>query len=268
VTVESLFVPDGEAWVATPFSRGPWDPAALHGGPVSALLARTAAGVAAPGLAPNRITVELLRPVPLGRPLLATGSLVRPGRNVQLVDARLTLADTGVDMAWARVLFMRTTAVRLPTDDPTLGPLLVPERPPPGPDGLARTEPGIEGARPSFHRDAIEVRFVEGGTAGPVTFWCRLLLPVVPGEDATPLERCVALADMGNGLSAVVGFDTHTFINPELTVHLARVPDGPWLAMRSRTLYAPDGTALAESDLFDHDGHLGRAAQSLLVDAR
>jgi hypothetical protein len=268
VTVEPLFAAAGDAWIATEWSRGPWDPNALHGGPPAALLARAAETIAGTGLAPSRMTVELLRPVP-AEPLIATAVLARPGRTVQLVDARLTLASTGVDVAWARVLFIRSAAVALPTDDPRLAPLLVAEPSPPGPDGLARVDPGIDGPRPAFHRDATELRFVAGaGLPGPVTFWGRLLAPVVPGEEPSPLQRTVALADMGNGVSAVVGFDTHTFINPELSVHLARLPQGEWLGMRSRTLYGTAGAGLAESELFDTAGRMGRAVQSLVMDAR
>jgi hypothetical protein len=74
----------------------------------------------------------------------------------------------------------------------------------------------------AFARDAIEIRFVEGDwfMPGPVALWARLLVRVVPDEEPSPLQRTVALADMGNGVSWVVGFDTHTFINPDLTVHL------------------------------------------------
>ena len=51
-------------WLPTDLARGPWDPGALHGGPVAALLARAAEPLLEP-LQPVRLTVELLRPVPM-----------------------------------------------------------------------------------------------------------------------------------------------------------------------------------------------------------
>ncbi len=60
-------------------SRGPWDPASCHGGPVGALLARAVEQVGPAGawqLA--RLTVELTRPVPVGKPLDADRSRRAP----------------------------------------------------------------------------------------------------------------------------------------------------------------------------------------------
>ena len=103
---------------------------------------------------------------------------------------------------------------------------------------------------------------------GPVTMWGRLRVPLVAGEEPSPLQRTAALSDMGNGVSGVVGFDTHMFINPELTIHLWRVPAGEWTALRCRSDLGRRGIGLATTALYDTDGFFGRAAQSLYVDAR
>jgi hypothetical protein len=93
-------------------------------------------------------------------------------------------------------------------------------------------------------------------------------VPLLPGEDLTPLQRTVALSDMGNGVSGVVGFDTHLFINPDLSVRLWRVPAGEWIGMRCRTDLGHHGVGMAETSLYDTDGRFGRAEQSLFVDTR
>src|SRR5215813_4207891 len=100
---ESLFEPDGSRFVPTELSRGPWSPDALHGGPVAALLARIATGVYADGpMQPARLTIELLRPVPLA-PLRVSTRVLRPGRKVQLVEAALHTATDEV----ARITMLR-----------------------------------------------------------------------------------------------------------------------------------------------------------------
>ncbi len=102
---DALFQPDGANVVPTEFARGPWTPDALHGGPVAALLARAVESI--PTDEPmhvTRLTVELLRPVPLA-PLSVSASVVRPGRKVQLVDARISSGDR--EVAWARALRIR-----------------------------------------------------------------------------------------------------------------------------------------------------------------
>ena len=58
------------------------------------------------------------------------------------------------------------------------------------------------------------------------------------------------------------------FINPELTVHVHRLPEGEWICMDARTTISPGGAGLAESVLSDLRGPVARGAQSLLVRRR
>jgi hypothetical protein len=63
---DALFTVHHERVTPTELARGPWDPRALHGGPVAALLARAVerADDAGTPFHVARLTVELLRPVP------------------------------------------------------------------------------------------------------------------------------------------------------------------------------------------------------------
>jgi hypothetical protein len=267
----SIFVADGDVLVPTELARGPWDEQAMHGGPPSSVLTRAIEAAEPPAgvrMEIARVTVELLRPIPI-EPVRVDAQVVRPGRRVQLVDATMTLAATGIEVARARALRIRVAPVRLPHEDPVRGPLLVPDPPPGTPEsGVAREPNDDEYA--AFHRDAIELRYVKGSfdDPGPVVTWGRLAVPVVGGERPSPLQRTLALSDMGNGVSSIVDFDTHLFINPELSVHLWRPPTGEWIALRSRTYLDDHGIGLAETALYDGVGRFGRAEQSLLVDAR
>ncbi len=98
--------------------------------------------------------------------------------------------------------------------------------------------------------------------------WIRLLAPVVEGEEPSPLQRVAAAADFGNGVSRVLPWETHLFINPELTVQLLRPAEGAWICLDARSLIGEAGIGMAESALYDERGRIGAAAQSLLVDAR
>jgi hypothetical protein len=269
--MQAIFEPDGDALVPTVLARGPWDPTAMHGGPPSALLMRAVEGVETPDgvtMGVARLTVELLRPIPL-EPLTVHAELVRPGRRIQLVDATIRRAATGDELVRGRALRIREAPVPLPYEDPVRGPLLVAEAPP------APPETGVPGASQieadvAFHQDGIELRFVEGmwNEPGPVAMWGRLQAPLVAGEETSPLQRTAALSDMGNGVSGIVGFDTHMFINPELSIHLWRVPAGEWIGLRCRSDLGRRGIGLASTSLYDGDGIFGRAEQSLLVDTR
>jgi len=260
----SLFEPvEGEGWQPTAYSRGPWAPDSLHGGPVAALLAREAesAGGAEVDWQPARLSVELLRPVPLA-PLAVGATVTRPGRKVQLVDAAVRSVGGDV-LATARLLRIRRTPEPDGAPVTTAG-----QVPPRGPEGLPRATPRI--GELAFHSHGVEHRFAAGmiGVPGPATDWIRLRVPLVPGEDPSPLQRVAAAADFGNGISGVADFGELLFINPDLTIHLHRLPAGEWVCLDAVTWMEDRGVALAESRLWDERGPLGRSLQSLLTEAR
>jgi hypothetical protein len=260
---DALFVPDGDRLVPTELTRGPWSADALHGGPVAALLARAVESCET--LVPMRVarmTVDLLRPVPL-TPLRVSARVVRPGRRVQLVEATVDAGDTPV--ARVAALRIRTATVPVPDQAPwpatPTDPLAVPER-------AFAPEAAVQGT--AFHNAAVEMRPAGGvlGSPGPARVWMRLRHPVVAGEVATPLQQVAAIADFGNGISGIVPFETHTFVNPDLTVALFRLPVSGWIGLDAISRLGHDGTGLAESLLFDEEGPIGRAMQSLYVEAR
>ena len=256
-------MPDGDRLVPTALARGPWSPDALHGGPVAALLARAVESCET--LVPMRVarlTVELLRPVPL-TPLTVSARVVRPGKRVQLVEAAVAAGDTQV--ARVTALQIRTAAVPVPEQaaspaTPT-DPLAAPER-------TFAPEATVQGT--AFHNEAVEMRVAGGalGSPGPARVWMRLRGPVVAGETPSPLQQVAAIADFGNGISGIVPFETHTFVNPDLTVAVQRLPVSEWIGLDHVHRLGRDGTGLAESLLFDQEGPIGRALQSLYVDAR
>jgi hypothetical protein len=117
---------------------------------------------------------------------------------------------------------------------------------------------------------AVEWRVAAGSfrRPGPATAWTRLRYPLVPGEQPSPLQRVLAIADSGNGISAELDLNHWHFINPELTVHLHREAVGEWICLDAQTSISPGGAGLATSVLSDLAGPIGVGAQSLLVAQR
>ena len=254
---EPLYTPDGDLLVPGQITQGPWSPDSQHGGPVAALLARTIESVDPPGpMQLVRMTVDILKPVPI-RPLLAAAVVSRPGRKVQVVDAHISV--DGQDVAWARGLCLRSEPVEVPAPEPALAG-------PAPPENLDRARLR---ARTPF-AEAVDIRFISGAwdELGPATIWTRLTVPVVAGEEASPMQRSAAGADFANGVSRVVDFDTHVFVNPDLTVALSRVPEGEWIGFEMASRLSPSGYGQAECLIFDTEGPVGRAVQSLYVERR
>ncbi|MEO6123828.1 MAG: thioesterase family protein [Ilumatobacteraceae bacterium] len=262
----SLFVTDGDATLATELSRGPWDPSACHGGPVSALLVRACEQIDGGNDADiwqlARITVDLVRPVPVMQPMFVTVETERPGRNVSLVGARITL-ENGTEVAKARALRIRIADVPL-----SEGHNLEPPFSAPGSGDI--TKPIFGSDIVAYHRNGVEMRFAAGSwiSRGPVSLWCRLKVPLLAGEQPTGAQRAAATADFSNGVSAEIDPADHIFINPDLSIHLLRPPEGEWIGMQARSHYGNLGAGLAEGALFDERGRCGRSVQSLFIAAR
>ena len=72
----------------------------------------------------------------------------------------------------------------------------------------------------------------------------------------------------GNGISASLDFAKYIFLNCDLTINLFRRPQGEWICLEARSLFGANGCGLAESALYDEQGMIGRAMQSLAVRAR
>ena len=103
---------------------------------------------------------------------------------------------------------------------------------------------------------------------GPAVVWMRSRVPVVAGEQLTPLQRVLVVADSGNGVSATLDWRRFLFINVDLTVHLHRLPAGEWVCLDAVTTPEADGIGLADTALSDEGGLIGRAVQTLLVAER
>ena len=263
---DALFTPvDDGVFLPTDLARGPWSELALHGGPVAALLARAAerAGAAASPvpMQPVRLTVELLRPVPVA-PLSVSAKAVRTGRKVQWIEASCSLAD-GTLVATGRAVLIRTAAVDAPMEHHPVVP-----HPPLPVDCADSTASLAVTDYPAFHNEGVEKCFVAGrfDQEGPATAWFRLLVPMVADEEPSPLQRVAAAADFGNGVAAPARFDVLQFVNADLTIHLHRLPVGEWVCLDAVMWMSDTGVAQAESELFDEQGPIGRSLQSLLLE--
>ena len=259
---DALYHPDGDAFAPTALTIGPWDAGLQHGGPPSALLARAlATHDGAPELRLRRVTVELLRPIPLV-PVQVAVTALRQGREAWWLTARLTEADTDRLLAVAHGLRVRHVPVALP-------PAHTPPRPAPAaPETLSRRTFDFFPTEVAFHR-AIDVRIAAGTwPRGPVTAWLRPTVPLLPDEAWQPAARVLCVCDALNGVSPALGLGRHVFPNADLSVHLRRDPVGPWTALQARSTPDEGGSGLAHAVLYDAVGELGLAVEDLVVRER
>ena len=260
----ALFNLDGGDLIPSGMTRGGWSNDAQHGGPPCGILARAIEHV--PTLTPMqvvRFTVDLTRPVPL-EPLQIETSVVREGRRIQLVDAWLR-AD-GIELGRARALRIRVGDLDLPVPGT--------DRMPVGPADMVllqwRGHFGEDDALPRFHYDAVEIRTQDGSfnSPGPGCSWFRLLVPLVDEEIPSDFVRLATLADMANGNSQSLDPTVHAFVNPDISLHLHRLPRGEWIGMKSVSYPQPHGIGMADTTVYDLVGSIGRVIQSQYLDHR
>jgi acyl-Coa thioesterase superfamily protein/acyl-CoA thioesterase superfamily protein len=254
--VDALYIRNGDVFEPTELTRGPWDPDAQHGGAPAALIAGELERVS-DGRPFARIALHLLKPVPL-TPLTLETEIDRDGRRARRLRADLKAGGETVCFAYA--LQLQGDPEPVP-EVPLAGCIEL------GPDkGVSERVTDYT----MFGGDAVDVRFVNGGFGqpGPATAWFRLMVSVVDGDPPSPLQRTLAAADFGNGISSAVRWDEFTFVNPELTVFLLREPDGEWIGNDAVTAIDPGGIGLADATLHDAHGPFGRALQSLYVARR
>lgn len=80
------------------------------------------------------------------------------------------------------------------------------------------------------------------------------------------MQRVAALADFGNGVGMAVDRTRFSFINPDLTVTLHRYPEGEWIGLDGTSFAEDTGIGVAETELHDERGRIGRGIQTILLD--
>lgn len=247
---EPLGTADGwEDFRATPHTVSAWGPDLQHGAPPSAILTRAMDRLERTDQTRiARVTVDLLGPVPLGE-LRTRARVVRPGRRVQLLEAELEAGGRVVARASAwRMAIGDTTDVEQSADGP-------------------RELPGAGQNSRFFDRwtsgyiDSLEIREAVDGTV-----WARPTLPLVAGEEMTPVERVMAVADIANGVGAVLEPDQWRFLNTDVVSHLHRRPVGEWIGVTANASIGPDGVGATAGTLYDEEGAIGHTLQALLVE--
>jgi hypothetical protein len=203
------------------------------------------------------MTVEILGPVPVAE-LTVRSWVARPGRSVQLSQAELS-AD-GRPVATAAAWWIATSD----STEVTAG------LPAPLPPIDSATPGAVPDGWSSGYLQAMEWLSLKGGigSPGPATVWIRQRVALVDGESPTGLQRLMAVADSGNGVSNRLDPREWFFINTELTVHTWRMPVGEWIGLDANTTIGPHGLGVATSTLHDQNGPVGHGSQALLVRPR
>jgi acyl-Coa thioesterase superfamily protein/acyl-CoA thioesterase superfamily protein len=247
LATEPLFTRDGEVWHPHAEAGGPFG--GLHGGAVSGLLiAELERAARELGLGPALgAQVLLLRPAPMA-PLAIRTEVLRKGGRAGALEAVLTAE--GKLMAKAMASFVAPLAV---TGAPAAPPR------PFDPSDL----PVWSALRFFSHKTLFDAQDIRDD--GKCTKWGRLVRPIA--AFASPLADVFAIADNGTPfyLTAQQIMPRWAFPNIDISVHVSRPPVGGWIGVEAFSDWRPDGMGLTDSKLYDTQGYLGRACQTVVL---
>jgi hypothetical protein len=257
---EAIFIPDGDLLIPQPSACGPWFPGVQHGGAITGLVAR--AIEATPSAQPmmlTRLTVDMSRKVPMGLTRVDV-EIVRDGKRVQALECHYVVDGEIVGRASAMRIRLDESVV---ADDQLLDPW--PEdAPPPGPEGVPEMDITVHGID-FVHNFTMRREEPEPGRS---VSWLRLDVPFVEGEPTSPMTFAAAVADMIPSAGSVMDFQKYLSVNPDLSMHFHRIPEGEWIGHRALVRVSPNGFGQTDAHLFDQSGAIGRSLKSLLIDPR
>ncbi|HVI34292.1 acyl-CoA thioesterase domain-containing protein [Phenylobacterium sp.] len=253
---EPFFRIDGDHYVPTPASRGPWNPNSLHGRVIIGLLGHEIERLyGGPDYIPGRLTVDMYR-LPDLSPVEVTTRVVRDGYRIKVIDAEFV--SGGVSAGRATCQLLRRTE---PTtgnvwkpdnwDAPKPADIPVPQDPRMGMGGMWAMRP-ITGAF---------------GTVGPRKTWMSEVRELVEGRALTPFTRVAVAADFASPF-ANAGDKGLEYINTDITVYLHREPTTEWVGFEVINHGSTDGVGIGECLLYDEAGPIGSAACCALAQKR
>lgn len=199
-----------------------------------------------------KVTFEILGQIAAEESHLAV-EVVRPGRTIELVEARLSVRDR---------LAVRATAWRLTRLD-TTSVEGTPWEPMPAPDAF-EAHSGMA-QWPGGYIASLEFRRDPASTPGRGRMWLRTDKSLVQGEKASAYAEFCKLVDTANGVATRVSPKDWMFPNTDLSIHLFREPTGDWVGFDTAVTFGPSGVGLTSTTLHDLHGPVGRAEQILTV---
>ena len=244
-----------DTFCATEHVSGAWDTSTQHVSPALGLLAHAVEldrdRRRDDGLVVGRLSYDILGTMPVAEVEVAV-DVLRPGRTIELVEARVSHAGRDVVRLRAWLLHPGETAhlagtalAHLPPPDETR------------PWDPTTVWPGGFIASVDLRRHLHE--------PGRGHYWVRSRVPLLADAEVSTLADTAALLDIANGMVVRAEPAQVAFPNIDLTAHLLRLPRAGWTGFDTTVSFGPGGLGVTSSVLHDVDGPIGTMSQSLTV---
>jgi hypothetical protein len=239
----------------TSYVQGAWNTSEQHIAPVLGLLAHAievdfrARGIQT--LRIGRLSYDILGTIPIDAVDIAI-SILRHGRTVELIEARLTHNGRTAVILTAWLMRGYDTASLAGTAFPSI----------PDPNTMPPWKPSTIW-RGGFIR-TLDVRRFQSNVGRAIS-WIRTDISLIGGEQVSSVARALSIIDIANGLTPRVLPEDAAFPNIDLTVHLFNIPEGDWLGLDTTVSFGADGVGLTHSIVHDINGPIGTVSQCLTI---
>jgi hypothetical protein len=258
----SFFVADGDSVVPTQLAASPWGPV-LHGRMSGGLAARAVqqALTEDPDLVCTRLTIDMFKSAPLA-PMQVCTKTVRSGRRIKVLE--VTVEQDGVAIGQGKFVLLRRSEQPAGIFRQTPGwaataPGLL------GPPDQSKFS-GLDGATEGHRWTAPHQSWRVSGGSGPQSAgtWVRDVVPLVAGEQLTPIVRLGLAGDLASGEAHTSDRGLH-FINADYTVYLGRELQGEFIGLQPYGHVSDRGVAVGQCIVHDELGPVGFIATTALA---
>lgn len=198
-----------------------------------------------------RLSCDILGTLPIGEVEIDV-AVLRPGRTIELVEARLSHGGRLAVIARGWLLQAFDTRDIAGSAMPTIPP----------PQEIEIWRPGD--LWPGGFVRSVEVRRSLLGQ-GRAASWVRTDVELIEGEAVSPTAAALGIIDIANGLAPRIDLEEGAFPNVDLTVHLFAEPTGPWVGFDTMVSFGCEGIGLTHSTLHDAKGPIGTVSQCLTI---
>jgi hypothetical protein len=247
---EPFFSQQGNQYLPTRMSVGPWSATMLHGRVAAGLLAfQIEREHGSDDFLPSRLTVDMYRAADLS-PIDVVTRVVREGQRIKVIDAECFSKGTSIARATCQLLRKSANSPGAVWQPPTWQ----------VPAPLDATPPN-DGPNAAW-----EIRGITGsfGSSAQRRVWMRDVRELVAGAPLTPWVRAALIADFASPCSHA-GDQGLGYINSDLTLYLHRLPRGEWLGMETVNHGATDGIAVGDCFVYDEQGPIGSCSVTALA---
>lgn len=227
---------------------GLWGPDALNGPAVCAIAAYAAEKAGGrEDFTPARFTVELFKSA-RRLPMAPSTRTLRDGRRIRVVEVSVIQYDGDEEILVARgnVVFLKH-GINPPGERWSRPADVDPFTPPETPDTY---QPFFRTDEHDWSSDLADFQ-----NAGRLSLWTRPFT-VVEGQELTPFQRAVIAAE-STSLATNIGDGGIGFINADLTVALARLPEGVRVGVVADSHIENAGLSVGTAQLYDEHGRFG-----------